>query len=100
MVRRFGGLRRLRAFKTCVSDVLRASEPLEICVSDVFHAFEISETRVGDAFGVFVFMVPLVIFVPLGTAFRNIQEAILSHQSNSKLLKLISGTSLKLAHSF
>ena len=53
MVGRFGSLRRLRAFKTRVSDVLRASEPLEICVSDVFHAFEISETRVGDAFGVF-----------------------------------------------
>ena len=90
MVRRFGSLRCLRAFKTRVSDVLRASEPLEISVSDVFHAFTISETRVGDAFGVFVFMVPLVIFVPLGTAFRNIQKAILSHQSNLKLLQLIS----------
>ena len=65
MVGRFGSLRRLRAFKTRVSDVLRASEPLEICVSDVFHAFEISETRVVDAFGVF-----FVISAPLGTCIQ------------------------------
>ena len=69
MVGRFGSLRRLRAFKTRVSDVLRASEPLEICVSDVFHAFEISKTRVGDAIGVFCISTngPILTLFPIFT---------------------------------
>ena len=114
---RFGGLRRIRISRNvwlAVSEAFGASglskhafQMFCVPLNLLKFAFQMFSMRskspkrgLGTPLVFFVFMVPLVIFVPLGTAFRNIQKAILSHQSNSKLLKLISGTSLKLAHSF